>query len=261
MNTLLHELEETVVDAWPAAETEELAGWLLRKSGGPSHRANSVATLDALDDMPLPTRIARVEAWYREHGQLPMFQVGPCASPAGLDAALEERGYLQEGAAAFARTTPAELLERLGRGQDLECSVSSNAKSAWLQIAVHQSRFASSADVFKGILARLGSRARFALARDAEGEACAAALAIASEDRLGIYAMFTLPHRRRKGAGKGLLRALAQSARADAMRELYLLVELGNVAARGLYQTSGFEDVYQYAYRVFDDGRRGATFC
>ena len=43
--------------------------------------------------------------------------------------------------------------------------------------------------------------------------------------------MFTLPQRRRKGAGKGLLRALALSARADAMRELYLLVELDNVAA------------------------------
>ena len=41
------ELEQAVVDSWPAAETHELDGWLLRASGGPTHRGNSVATLCA----------------------------------------------------------------------------------------------------------------------------------------------------------------------------------------------------------------------
>ncbi len=260
MNAMLHELEEMVIDAWPAAETEELDGWLLRASGGPSHRANSVATLDAGSALALPTRIAQAEAWYRARGALPMFQVGPCAQPAGLDEALAERGYLREGEAAFARATPDEVLERT-RGARLECHVAASARPAWLQIAVHQSRFASSAEMFANLLKHLGTRARFALARDVQGEPCAAALGVASEDRLGVYAMFVLPHRRRRGAGKSLLRALAQSASLDDMRELYLLVETDNTAARGLYAATGFGDLYTYHYRVWNDGRRGVPVC
>jgi hypothetical protein len=41
----LLELEDMVVDAWPADEALNLRGWLLRRSGGPTHRGNSVATL------------------------------------------------------------------------------------------------------------------------------------------------------------------------------------------------------------------------
>jgi hypothetical protein len=40
MKQRLRELEEIVVDAWPAAEAAEQAGWLLRTSGGPTHRGN-----------------------------------------------------------------------------------------------------------------------------------------------------------------------------------------------------------------------------
>jgi ribosomal protein S18 acetylase RimI-like enzyme len=260
MSALLHELEETVVDAWPAAETEELDGWLLRRSGGPSHRANSVATLDAGSEIELPKRIASAEAWYRARGALPVFQVGPCAQPAGLDDALSERGYRKEKETAFACAMPAEVLDKLPESR-LEYHVAGSARPAWSEIAVQQSRFAASADVFTSLIKRLGSRCRFALARDAHGEPCAAALGVASEDRLGIYAMFVLPHRRRAGAGKGLLRALAQSAALDGMKELYLLVETDNVAARALYEKAGFVDAYQYHYRVWDDGRRGAAFC
>ena len=64
--SLAGELERLVVDAWPAAETEELDGWLLRASGGPTHRGNSVATLAAGSALSLDQRIARAEQWYRE---------------------------------------------------------------------------------------------------------------------------------------------------------------------------------------------------
>jgi hypothetical protein len=59
MKQLLRELEEAVVDAWPAAETADLDGWLLRASGGPSHRGNSVATLEAGSQLELDARIER----------------------------------------------------------------------------------------------------------------------------------------------------------------------------------------------------------
>jgi GNAT superfamily N-acetyltransferase len=258
MKKLLRELEEAVVDAWPAEETQDLDGWLLRSSGGPSHRANSVATLDA-GDTPLPTRIATAEAWYRERNQLPMFQVGPCAEPAELEQALTERGYRKEGEAAACVADPREVAARTKTR--LATRVDTKPTEAWTEVAVRSSRFASSADGLMAILRRLGTRCRYALAYDAQDKPSAACLGISSEDRLGIYAMFTLPHQRRKGGARALLNALAKSALGDEMRELYLLVELENSPARALYAQAGFQDLYVYHYRVSEDGKRGAAFC
>jgi ribosomal protein S18 acetylase RimI-like enzyme len=264
MKKLLRELEEAVVDAWPAAETEELDGWLLRASGGPTHRGNSVATLEAGPALPLATRIEQAEAWYAARMKPPMFQVGPAAAPAELDHALAERGYRKEGeaVAAVAALPEAVMLTALC-GRALCTSVDPKPSAAWLELSTGASRFAatprsgaepraSTPEVFRGFLARLGSRCRFALARDAHGRPAASGLGISSEDRLGVYAMFTAPASRRQGAARAVLHALAQSALAERMRELYLLVELDNTPARELYAASGFRDLYQYHYRVLD---------
>jgi N-acetylglutamate synthase len=239
-----------VVDAWPAADTLELEGWLLRASGGPTHRGNSVATLDSSNDA-WGTRIAQAEAWYRERKLRPMFQLGPCTAPSELDAALAERGYRLEGSAVAAVAEPAEVLARV-RGGSFETSIAAKASDAWLAFSVGSSRFAADPEVFKGFVARLGSRCRFALVRDHQGQPMASCLAISSEDRLGVYAMFTLPSRRRKGAATALLHALAQSAVAQAVRELYLLVETDS-EARILYAKAGFRDLYSYHYRILED--------
>src|SRR6188474_2078824 len=90
-------LERTVVEAWPAAETADLGGWLLRSSGGPTHRGNSVSTLGASGALSLGERVDQAEAWYRARGKRPLLQVGPCATPPLLEAELVARGYRPEG--------------------------------------------------------------------------------------------------------------------------------------------------------------------
>jgi ribosomal protein S18 acetylase RimI-like enzyme len=262
MSTPLHaakqvpweELEDAVIDAWPAAEYVELDGWGLRASGGPTRRGNSVATL-VVDKrlataLSLEERIAQAEAFYQARKQPVIFQVGPCATPSGLDAALEERGYRVDGEALVAVASPEELLSRLGR--TYETSVATRASDAWLEHAGRTGRFSESFKVFEDTLTRLGTRSRFATVRDTRGAVTGTCLGIASEDRLGIYNMLTSPAQRRKGIGKALLRALTESATAERMRELYLLVELENQAARALYAQAGFVEQYRYHYRVRD---------
>src|SRR6188768_1895074 len=104
--SLAGELERLVVDAWPAAETEDLDGWLLRASGGPTQRGNSVATLDAGSALSLEERIARAEQWYRARERTAIIQIGPTAMPDGLDAALEQRGYRRHGDSVAAVAAP-----------------------------------------------------------------------------------------------------------------------------------------------------------
>lgn len=246
--TTPYELEDAVIDAWPPAEYEELDGWGLRASGGPTKRGNSVATLGAGPLLSLDERIARAEAFYRARQQPVIFQVGPAATPAGLDAALAERGYRLLGETVAAVADPSELLARIARSH--ETSLATSASEAWLAHAGHTSRFSAALEVFQATLARLGTRCRFVSARNARGAIVGTCFGIASEDRLGIYSMLVSPEARRKGVGKSLLRALAECALSERMRELYLLVEVENASARALYAQAGFQDLFRYHYRI-----------
>ncbi len=243
-----YELEELIVDAWPAAETLDLDGWLLRKSGGPSRRANSVATLAyASGALPLAERIERVEAFYRERAQPARFQIGPCVQPKELDGVLQERGYAQDGVSVVALAAPGRVA--LEPSHPFEVRVEQAASAAWAEIAVQQSRFAPASAVLRTLLAQLGSRVRYVTACDGD-QALATCYLIASEERLGIYGMLTLPEARRRGLARALLGAIGRYAEAERCTELYLQVEVDNQAARALYAQLGFRDAYSYHYRV-----------
>ncbi len=248
-NSLL-ELEQTVVDAWPASDACEQQGWRLRSSGGPTHRGNSVATHGALGSTGLEERIERAESWYRQRGRAAMFQVGPCAAPAGLDAALEARGYARAGEAVFSAALASVVVARSAvPGSTLSARLETAPGDTWLELTARASRFAPTHDVLLGFLERLGARCRYVTVF-AGSEPAAVCLGVSSERRLGVYAMLTLPSHRRRGAARAALQALAQSALDDGIRQLYLLVERENAAARGLYAQCGFGDVYGYHYRV-----------
>lgn len=249
--TRLHlELEERIVDAWPPAESDDQDGWLLRASGGPSHRGNSVATLEFRgDEASLLERVAKVEAWYAARGQPAMFQIGPCVRPRQLDACLKARGYLEEASGLLASADPEEVLMRT-RNNALRAHVDAQPDAAWFDAIRSGSRFAADIPGFQGFLRRLGTRCRFASVRDGSGKVIACCFGITSEESLGVYAMLTLPEARRQGAARALLHALATTAEAESMREMYLLVDRDNAPARALYQSTGFVDVFEYHYRL-----------
>lgn len=250
MSTAQHEIEDAVIDAWPPAEFEELDGWGLRASFGPTKRGNSVATLGAGHALALDERIARAEAFYRARKLPPIFQVGPAATPPGLDAELAARGYRVTGEAVAAIAEPSEVVARVVRTH--ETSLATSATEAWLSHAGHTSRFHDAYTVFTATLARLGTRCRFVSVRNTRDAVVGTCLGITSEDRLGIYGMLTTPEARRKGVAKSLLRALAEAALSERMRELYLLVECENTVARGFYAQAGFQELFRYHYRIRD---------
>ena len=262
MQPLIRELEECVVDGWPAAETVELDGWLLRATSGFTHRGNSVATVaptlagrqpassDVDQQVALALRLARVEAWYAGHGLPPMFQIGPASLPTELDQTLAARGYQRTGEALLAVATAEELIEATQHKHGFEVSVSSSGSPAWLELGTQAGRLGTYPAAYHGVLRRLGSRCRFVLARDGKGTPVASCLIVSAEDRLAVHSMVTLPAARRRGAARAMLQALARAARGEATRELYLLVETDNEPARALYTKCGFRELYTYHYRV-----------
>jgi GNAT superfamily N-acetyltransferase len=244
----LLEIEEQALAGWPAAEVEALAGWQLRAMSGVSRRANSVWTARAQGLLPLETRIAQAESFYRERGLPPSFQISAHSEPAGLDAALAARGYLIDSPVSV-QVARAQVAASVPPALDVRAEVAPQMSDLWFELSARRGRFASVQDVYRGLLTRLGPRALFAMAF-VGGSPAAVGLGVRGERWLGISSMFTLPEQRGRGAARAILRALAAHAEARDDPSLYLQVEQSNLAALALYAQMGFVHHHGYHYRL-----------
>lgn len=244
------EVERCALAAWPAEQVEQVAGWRLRVMSGVTRRANSVWACEASGALTVDERIERVEQFYRAH-ELPAFvQIAPVSVPTGLDAALERRGYAIE---AKVSVQVVELSDRAMRSAPAEpakaeIQIAREPSEAWLSLSARQGRYAEVELTYRGLLARLGPSAHYALASVA-GMPAAVALGVAQGEWFGVCSMLTLPRYRRLGLGRSLISALAGRAQAVGCRSLYLQVETENAAALALYRGSGFRHLYGTYYR------------
>jgi GNAT superfamily N-acetyltransferase len=241
---VIAELEARAFAAWPAAEVEALGGWRLRATSGVTRRANSAWTSGAVDD--LPRAIARTEAFYAERGLPAIFQLCPL-SPAGLDEMLAARGYAVDAPVAILSAELAPLA--LPPPEGVVARVDQQLGEPWFELSAGRGRFAGVRDVYRGILARIGAGAGFALAT-LDGVPAATALGACDCAWLGVFAVATLPELRRRGAATALLRALARWGLARGATGAYLQVERDNRIAFDLYLRDGFREVYGYHYRT-----------
>jgi GNAT superfamily N-acetyltransferase len=243
-------IERCAFEAWPAEEVESLAGWRLRAMRGVSRRANSVWTFDATGDLSLDERVGRVERWYASRKLAPTFQVTARTRPAGLDMLLDVRGYRIDAPVAIQTAATADVVSAAGPS---DAVVTRACTNDWFDISAHRGRFAQVADAYRGLLERLGPRARFAVAR-VDGRPASVGLGVVTEGWMGVFSMLSLPEARRRGAARAVLSALAGTARREGVGDMYLQVERDNVAALALYSAASFRELYGYHYRVARGG-------
>ncbi len=242
------DLEEVAFRAWPAEEVIDLSGWRVRFTHGVTRRANSVWPNAWRDETPLASRIAAVESFAAERGIAPSFQLTRAAKPSDLDAQLAERGYAID-APVIVKTLELGQRGPFAEGVEVEATVISTPTPEWLSVAVDRGRYAGVGQHFRGILARIGDRAGFALARSS-GAPIAVGLGVVDGPWLGIFAMLTVPEARRHGAARAILGALTDWGAERGARGAYLQVERENDAARSLYAQAGFAPAYEYHYRT-----------
>jgi N-acetylglutamate synthase len=247
-------LERSAFDAWPAEEVESQAGWRLRATRGVTRRANSVWTFEATGEACAEERVAYAEAWYTSRHLAPTFQVTDRSRPEGLDSVLAQRGYVVDAPVSIQTAATSDVLATTSRGDAIgrETCVSRACSDEWFELSAHRGRFARVAGIYRELLQRIGSGARFALAR-VDGQPVAVGLGVVDRGWMGIFAMLTLPSVRRAGAARAVLAGLADSARDEGIEALYLQVERGNAAAIALYAGATFRELYGYHYRVGAD--------
>lgn len=243
---MIQTLEERSLNAWPALQTVQYDGWLLRFAGGYTRRANSVnplylSTLDSLE------KIGYCEAVYTARGQDTVFKLTPAAQPEGLDALLAAQGYRHDAPTSVQTCALADLAPIPAFGAVTQAAA---ATPAWLDTFCRLNQIAPARlPIMAQMLANI-IPAKCFLALQREGATVAMGLAVAERGWVGLFDIVTAEAARNQGLGRQVVAALLHWGRAQGAHHAYLQVMHTNAPARHLYARLGFADVYTYWYRL-----------
>ncbi len=238
----LRRLEELGLNSSAPAQQLLYDGWLLRLLPGKARRARSVNAVYS-SSLPLAEKVAHCEQIYRSHGLPAVFRITPFSEPQSLDAELARLGYIRVDATVVESATidPVRLLHCDAQPMDLP---------GWVQ-AVGELRDSPPAHR-QGHLARLQGcvlqQRAMVLRRD--GAIVATGLTIVEDGWAGLFDIVTGNAVRRQGHARQIVESLLKAAWELGARLAYLQVQADNAAARSLYAQYGFQQRYQYWYRV-----------
>jgi len=237
-------IEEAGLNSWPALQQLLFDGWLVRFAQGYTKRANSVTPLYP-SLLPEEEKIAWCEQMYKEN-QLPaIFRLLSFSGESRhLDQLLAQRGY-----SALDRTLVCSL--RMPPSPATANPVLRAISLAdWLPIYGQWSdRFRELQHVHRELLERISSPVLFA-ALYQQGAPVACGLGMLEHDVFGLFDIVTDPQERRKGYGTQLVTSMLDWGKQHGAQYAYLQVVDTNLAAQLMYAKLGFQESYQYWYRL-----------
>lgn len=246
--TFIGAMDAVAARALPATEVRDIGGWLARSTpGSATKRANSVWPRAHDREHGLEAKLASVERFYSRRGLPARYQISPASLPGGLERVLLRRGYTVGTPTGVQRCDLAAITaERTAPRAAVR--IDPTPSSAWwatwqAALGASSARCAAVAALFDRVP---GERAFVTVTIDRTDGSVA--FGVLDGRWLGIFNMATLPARRRRGAGRTALTALAAWARDRGADVGYLQVELDNAPALELYRAAGFEDAYRYVY-------------
>lgn len=239
----LRAIERLHVRAWPALETADIDGWLWRRSGGGSNRANSVSTV-RFTGTDAEAALDAIEARYRARNAPARVCVYDLSEPPGLTERLKARGY-DNNETTLTMTKP--LVRRPPRG---DVAVSERPNADWLDIylgAITEDRRIINAEILKSIPPPC---AFFACMRDAR--AVSTGLGVADGRFAAIECMATRADARRQGGAQAVLASIEAWAAGQGVHTLALEAVAANTPAIDLYRGFGFTPVATNRFWVKD---------
>jgi ribosomal protein S18 acetylase RimI-like enzyme len=222
-------------------------GWVIRLADGYTRRANSVSPIYTGHTDP-EEKITVCEGLYRERGLRPVFKMTPLNHPTQLDAILARRSYMPE-----AITLVKSLnLYRVVIPETGSVEVWTRPEKAWFDTYVKLKGLSEyEIGAFRNILDNLAVAARFVMLMD-DDEPVAGGFTIREGELAGLFGLVTDTEKRNRGFGRLLTWTLLDRARKAGAKTAYLQVEEDNEAARHVYESIGFREIYRYWYRTLE---------
>lgn len=259
-------VEELSLNAWPSHKIELYDGWLIRFSHNYTYRTNSVEQVGA-STIPLEEKIAYCESVYRRFRTPCNFKINPLLDPA-FDRLLSEKGYdvrhVTEVMTADMRRLnlmPSESGEfefenRLGLPSsvhyagDFTVLLQPVITDEWIQGLFHLNGTCEPVlrrivpSMFKAI-----PKETIVASVEVDGRMVASGLGIRDRDYVGIYAIYVSPSCRRRHYARAICSTILREAWLRGAKRAYLQVVKGNISAKSLYLSLGFQDFYTYWFR------------
>ena len=236
-------VEEACIKACPSPRQALLEGWLVRLSGGPMRRTNSVNPQRGGDHDPRPLMTA-FDRLYRAQGQPTLYRAPSMA--VGMAAALDAAGLAPQ---AETRTLFTEMAQP--PVADAAVELLSRPSEPWfdLRFQLNGGEDAS----FRRMTAAIALPCAFAALR-LEGQVAAIAYGAIDQGPMIIEAVATAPEARNRGLARRTVGTLMAWGRAQGADAAALQVAADNAPAVAVYQGLGFHrELYRYHYRSRPD--------
>ncbi len=239
-------IEGRAIEAWPALDTIEYDGWLLRIGAGYTRRSNSVNPLGR-STLPVSDKVRHCEETYRAQGLPAMFKLHPAAEPWDLDRCLEADGYESIGRS-YVQTL--DLTAARLPAIDPQIKVSTRLPDGWLDSYLSLSGIDPCHRLaMERLLGAIQPAACF-MSLEEGGTSSAVGLGVLDRGFVGLFDIVTGAERRNQGLGGRLVSNLIRWGGANGAHTAYLQVMRDNEPALHLYERLGFRTGYQYWYRA-----------
>lgn len=237
-------IEEAGLNSWPALQQSLFDGWLVRFAQGYTKRANSVTPLYS-SLLRAEEKIAWCEQLYREKRLPTIFRLLSFSDESQqLDQLLAQRGYtVLDRTLVWSLKLPSEPAPE-------NPALRAMALGDWLPIYCQLSdRYSELQQVHHKLLERISSPVIYAALY--QNNACVACgLGVLEHEVFGLFDIVTDPEQRRKGYGTQLVTSMLHWGQQQGAQYAYLQVVATNRTAQHLYAKLGFQERYQYWYRL-----------
>ncbi len=240
--------EEISNNAWPALQTMQYDGWILRFANGVTKRSNSVNPLYP-STLDIDQKIEYCENIFRQK-QIPLtFKITSASEPGDIDQQLEKRGYYIHCHISFqVRELPATAVTR---EEDVQMAYTLDER--WMDDFIRMNGFDQARKpTYLQIMEQIITPKCLVSIKEKD-KTIGVGLGVLDGRFLGLFDLVVDPEFRNQGLGARLVNSLLNWGQSQGAGTAYLQVLTDNLPAISLYHKLGFRERYRYWYRMKSD--------
>ena len=241
--------EELQSNAFPALQTLMYDGWSVRFGGGFTYRVNCANPMYP-EHLPVSEKIPYVEELYHKSGlSMCIFKIHEGMDDVRRQACqdlLDGRGYATERDGNIFVCD----LNRFSRQPNASVDVSGGMSQQWLDGFLTMN---GTPDTQRAAAAAMLQNTACPVAAASiweNGAMVACGLGVIERGHVGLNDIFVDCSCRRRGLGADICTAIMQAGKAQGCDTAYLQVLSDNLGARALYRGLGYQETYEYWFRI-----------